>query len=64
MNGAWTQIGKYAGYLGVVVCVAAVAGRFYGSKEFLGFQAINVFIVGVAFLAFGTWAKLEATAKT
>ncbi len=59
MNGAWTRIGRYAGYLGVVICLAAVAGRFYGSKEFLGFQAINVFIVGVGLLAFGAWAKLE-----
>ena len=57
------QLGKltpYIGALGILICLAASAGRFYGAKEFLGFQAINIFIVGVGLLVVACWARLEA----
>ena len=48
------------GILGILVCLAAVAGRFYGAPSFLGFSAINVFIVGVGLISTACWAKLES----
>jgi hypothetical protein len=53
---------SYIGILGILICLAASAGRFYGAKQFLGFQAINIFIVGVGLLVTACWARLEADA--
>lgn len=60
MKTTLNKLGTISGVLGILICLAAVAGRFYGEKAFLGFQAINVFIVGIAFLALACWIKLEA----
>jgi len=46
--------------LGILICLAASAGRFYGAKEFMGFQAINIFIVGVGLLVTACWMKLDS----
>lgn len=55
-----SRLGMVAGLLGVLICIAAVAGRFYEDPGFLGFRAINVFIVGIGFMVLGCLAKLEA----
>ena len=54
------KLGTISGVLGILICLVAVLGRFYGQPTFLGFQAINVFIVGIAFLALASWIKQEA----
>ena len=59
MNTMLNKLGTISGVLGILICLAAVAGRFYGEKAFLGFQAINIFIVGIAFLVIACWVKLE-----
>ena len=59
------QLGRltpFVGVLGILICLAASAGRFYGAKEFMGFQAMNIFIVGVGLLVTACWARLEANA--
>jgi hypothetical protein len=59
------KLGRLAlmlGVLGIVLCLAAAAGRFVGTKEFLGFQAINIFIVGIGLQVTACWARLEANA--
>lgn len=60
MSQKLSTLGTYAGYLGLLLFVVAIAGRFYGGKTFMGFQAINIFIVGVGALVWACWAKLEA----
>ena len=60
MKATLSKLGTISGVVGILICLAAVAGRFYGEKMFLGFQAINVFIVGIAFLVIACWLKLEA----
>ncbi len=54
------SVATASGALGVVICLLASAGRFYGEKEFVGFQAINIFIVGVGLMVLACWLKLEA----
>jgi len=60
MKSTLNKLGTVSGIVGILICLVAVAGRFYGEKVFLGFQAINVFIVGIAFLVIACWVKLEA----
>ncbi len=60
MTNILNQVGRYAGYLGILLCVAAVAGRFYQAPRFLGHAALSWLVLGVAFLVVGCWAKLEA----
>jgi hypothetical protein len=60
MQNVLNQVGRYAGYLGILVCIAAVAGRFYGEPKFLGHAALSWIVLGIAFLVLGCWAKLEA----
>ena len=60
MKNILNQMGRYAGYVGILLCVAAVAGRFYGAPPFLGHAALSWLTLGIAFLVLGCWAKLEA----
>ncbi len=60
MKNAWNLLGTVAGYLGMAICVVAVAGRFYGAPAFLGFAASSVLLMGIASMVLGCWAKLEA----
>ncbi len=60
MKNAWNLLGTVAGYLGIAICVVAVAGRFYGAPTFLGFAASSVLRMGIASMVLGCWAKLEA----
>ena len=55
-----SKLASASGVLGVVVCLVSSAGRFVGEKEFAGFQAINIFIVGVGLMVMACWLKLEA----
>jgi hypothetical protein len=60
MKNVWNPLGTVAGYLGIAICVVAVAGRFYGAPAFLGFAASSVLQMGIASMVLGCWAKLEA----
>ena len=60
MKGILNLVGSVAGYLGIAVCLVAVAGRFYGEPEFMGFEASSVLNMGIAFMVLGCWARLEA----
>lgn len=53
-------LGTYAGYLGMLICLAAVIGRFYGERPILGFNASNLFVIGVGVMVWACWAKLES----
>jgi hypothetical protein len=44
----------------MVICLVAVAGRFFGDPLVRGFEAIDIFIVGVGLIATACFAKLEA----
>ncbi len=54
------KFSTHVALLGILICLAASAGRFYGAKEFMGFQAINIFIVGVGLLVTACWMKLDS----
>lgn len=60
MKAKLSLLGTVAGLLGILICLASVAGRFYEEPMFLGFRAINVFIVGMGFMVLACLAKLEA----
>jgi hypothetical protein len=60
MKNMLKRIGTAAGILGCVVCLAAVAGRFYGEPLFLGWAASHVLLLGAAILVFACWSKLES----
>lgn len=49
-----------AGYVGLLVLIVSVAGRFYGEKPFLGIKAMNVYLVGVGVIVWAIWARLES----
>ncbi len=53
MKNAWNLLGTVGGYLGMAICVVAVAGRFYGEPTFLGFAARSVLLMGIASMVFG-----------
>ena len=58
------KISSLSGVLGLLVCLMAAFGRFYGERWFFGFQAINVFIIGIALMALASWLKLEAQERS
>ena len=53
------KIGNLIGVAGIAVCIFGVAGRFINYSTIFGFQAINIFIVGVGLLVVGCFAKLS-----
>ena len=53
------KIGNLIGVIGMAVCLVGVAGRFWNQPTIFGFQAINIFIVGVGLVATGCFAKLS-----
>ena len=60
MKGFLNKSGTYAGYVGAIICILAVAGRFYGGPELFGFNATAILINGIGLGVFACWAKLEA----
>ncbi len=60
MKDRLASVATYVAYLGMLICVAAFVGRFYGAKTVLGYQAANVFLLGVGLMVWSCWAKLEA----
>jgi hypothetical protein len=57
----YNTIAKVLVILGIVVCVVAVAGRFYGESALvLGCQPSNVVLAGVALMVLACYAKLES----
>ncbi len=55
------RVATVLGAAGVLVCLSAAAGRFIGEREFIQFQAINIFNVGVGLMVMACWLKLEAS---
>ncbi len=53
-------LSRVAGIVGIVFCIIAVGGRFYGAPEIFGFQAVNLFVAGIGGIAFACWLKLES----
>jgi hypothetical protein len=60
MKSAFKILGSVGGYAGVLVCLVAIAGRFYGAPRVFGWAAGNMLLLGVAILAAACWSKLEA----
>ncbi len=54
------SVGTYVAYLGMLLCVVAIIGRFYGAKTVLGYQAAHFFLLGTGLMVWSCWAKLEA----
>jgi len=52
--------GTFGGYLGAVVCIIAIVGRFYREPLVFGFAASNWLLLGATILAFACWSKLES----
>jgi hypothetical protein len=60
MKDRLASLATIAGYLGAVLFVIALVGRFYGENSFLGFKAMNVFMSGIGVITWGIWARLES----
>ncbi len=60
MKDKLASISTWVAYLGMLVSLLAVAGRFYGNKTVLGYQAANVLLLGVGLMVWSCWAKLES----
>jgi hypothetical protein len=60
MKAKLNLIGNVAALIGILVCLAAVIGRFVGAPQVGQFQAINVFIVGIGLMVLACLAKIEA----
>ena len=58
MKKVMSGCGTVVGIAGELVCLAAVAGRFWGSPSFLGHKAASVFLVGVGLMVLGCFKKL------
>ena len=61
MNKCLDKFGTIGGYLGAIVCIASVIGRFWGHPTFIGFNATGVLICGIGLGVFACWAKLESS---
>lgn len=48
------------GYAGILVCLLAVFGRFYGEPRLMGYQAIDIFVVGVGLVVIACFTHLES----
>ena len=53
-------IGTLAGALGVVLCAAAAISRLSGVLSVAGSETVTWFVVGIAAVAIGCFAKLQA----
>ena len=60
MKKCLNKIGTIGGYAGVIICLAAIYGRFHSLVTMYGYNAKSVFLVGIAIGVFACWAKLEA----
>jgi hypothetical protein len=60
VKNAFKLAGTFGGYLGVVVCLIAVVGRFYREPLVFGFAASNMLLMGATLLVFACWCKLES----
>jgi hypothetical protein len=60
MKSAMKLTGTAGGYVGSVVCLLAILGRFFGRPSVLGWDATSLLLLGVAIVAMACWAKLEA----
>lgn len=45
--------------VGIFICLASLFGRFLGAPTFLGFNAINVYIVGIGFIVMGGIGRMD-----
>jgi len=52
--------GSLAGSAGAVVCLAAGVTRLMGHYAVFGYELRTIFIVGIALMVFGCFAKLQA----
>jgi hypothetical protein len=52
--------GMAGGYLGSIICLIAIGGRFFRSAQVLGWDASSVLLLGIAVVVMACWAKLEA----
>jgi hypothetical protein len=54
------KIGTIGGYVGAIVCIVAVIGRFHSLVTIQGYNAKSILICGIGIGVFACWAKLEA----
>jgi divalent metal cation (Fe/Co/Zn/Cd) transporter len=52
--------GVAGGYLGSVICLFSIGGRFFGKPVVLGWEASHILLLGIALVVMACWAKLEA----
>ena len=63
MAGKLNILSTYVGYLGMIICLAAVVGRYYGKPYVLGFEASRLFLAGVGALVWACWLRLEVQSR-
>ena len=54
------KAGTIGGYVGAIICVGAVFGRFYSLVTIQGYNAKSILICGIGIGVFACWAKLQA----
>ena len=59
MNKVFKVAGDAVAVMGILVCVAAGVARLAGSYHILGFQAVTLFIAGIALMVMACLAKLH-----
>jgi type IV secretory pathway VirB2 component (pilin) len=52
-------VGHVAAVVGILICLVAGLARLAGSYHCLGFEAITLFIGGIALMVMGCLAKLQ-----
>ena len=59
MDKVLKNIGNFAAITGIVICLIAGLIRLSGNSYFFGYEAITLFIGGIAFMVLGCLAKLS-----
>lgn len=57
-------LSTYAGYVGMLICLVAAVGRYYGGPQVLGFRASSFFLIGVGLLVWACWLRLELGSRS
>ncbi len=59
MNRMMCLVGSLAGWLGALLCVAAVVARAMTKQPLFGHELATYLQLGIAMMVFGCFAKLE-----
>jgi hypothetical protein len=63
MKNILSTIGSVVGWSGVIVCLASGLSKLVGSYYIYNYEVMTIFTVGIAMIAAGCMAKLEAQTR-